>query len=292
MLVNKAVLDDLYRGLKSNFQDGFGAFEPKWNKIATMINSTSASEIYNWLGDWPQMREWIGDRRIKQLEAHGYTIRNRKFESTIKVMRDDIEDDSIGIVAPKVQSLGQIAAEHPDQLIFELLASGFVELCYDGQPFFDAEHPVGDGLVSNLQAGSDLPWFLLDTRRPLKPLIYQKRRDYQFRALNNLEDQNAFMRDEFLFGVDARSSAGFGFWQMAYGSRAALTAENFKLARAAMKKFEGDEGRKLNVNPNVIVVGPGNLDAAETLFATATLANGAGNTLYKAVEIIESTLLD
>ena len=31
-------------------------------------------------------------------------------------------------------------------------------------------------------------------------------------------DENVFMRDEYLYGVNARDGVGYGFWQMAYGS--------------------------------------------------------------------------
>ena len=32
------------------------------------------------------------------------------------------------------------------------------------------------------------------------------------------DDDNVFNRDEFVWGADGRSNAGYGFWQMAYGS--------------------------------------------------------------------------
>ena len=37
-------------------------------------------------------------------------------------------------------------------------------------------------------------------------------------ALTRNNDENVFMRDEFVWGADGRSNAGYGFWQMAYGS--------------------------------------------------------------------------
>ncbi|MCY9771153.1 Mu-like prophage major head subunit gpT family protein, partial [Paenibacillus alvei] len=61
-------------------------------------------------------------------------------------------------------------------------------------------------------------WFLLCTTKPLKPLIYQNRKEAKFVAMDRDTDENVFMRKQFLYGVDGRSNAGFGFWQMAYGS--------------------------------------------------------------------------
>lgn len=288
MLVNAATLTDIFTGLKREFQDGLSRETPKWNQIATLVRSNTATEEYDWLGDWPQIREWIGDRHVKALEAHGYSIKNKKFESTISVKRDHIEDDRLGIIGPRARSVGQLTAKHPDRVIFALLAAGFSTLCYDGQNFFDTDHPVGDGTVSNMQSGAENPWFLIDASQAIMPLIWQVRRDYDFRALTDLNSQHVFMNDEFLFGVDARAAAGFSFWQMAFGSKDTLNETNFKSARQAMEAFKSDEGNPLGVGPTHIVVGPSNRDAAEALFARQSNDAGAGNTLYRAVEIIVS----
>ena len=61
-------------------------------------------------------------------------------------------------------------------------------------------------------------WFLLCTSRPLKPLIFQERKKPKFVSKTNETDDNVFMSKQFLYGVDARGNAGYGFWQMAYGS--------------------------------------------------------------------------
>ena len=61
-------------------------------------------------------------------------------------------------------------------------------------------------------------WFLLCTTRPVKPLIYQERKKAKFVSLTAESDPNGFMSKKFLYGADSRGNAGFGFWQMAFGS--------------------------------------------------------------------------
>lgn len=73
-------------------------------------------------------------------------------------------------------------------------------------------------LVVPQLAGSDTAWFLLCTTRPIKPLIYQQRKKVKFVSKTNETDDNVFMSKTFLYGADFRGNAGFGFWQMAYGS--------------------------------------------------------------------------
>ena len=292
MIINQGSLAALFTGFKAAFNTGFRSITPLWQAIATLVPSTTKEEKYAWLGQFPKLREWIGDRQIKNMAAHDYSIKNKKYEGTIGVPRDDIDDDTYGVYTPLFQEMGYAAATHPDELIFPLLAAGFATECYDGQYFFDTDHPVIDPdtgepeSVSNMQAGAGTPWFLLDTRRPLKPLIFQKRRDYDFKSMNDPEDQNVFMRDEYLFGVDARANVGYGFWQQAFGSKDTLNATNFNAAIAAMMGLKSDEGRPLGISPNLLVVGPGNRAAAKGVVEVEKLASGASNINYKAVDIM------
>ena len=61
-------------------------------------------------------------------------------------------------------------------------------------------------------------WFLLCTKRPVKPFIFQSRRKPQLVAKDRPNDDNVFWEKEFVYGVDARCNAGYGLWQLAYGS--------------------------------------------------------------------------
>ena len=73
-------------------------------------------------------------------------------------------------------------------------------------------------LVVPQLAGKDTAWFLMCTTMPVKPLIYQQRKKAKFVSKTNETDDNVFMSKRFIYGVDSRGNAGFGFWQMAYGS--------------------------------------------------------------------------
>lgn len=79
-------------------------------------------------------------------------------------------------------------------------------------------------LVVPQLAGHDKAWFLLSTSRPVKPLIYQERKKAKFVSLTSETDENVFMKKQFIYGADSRGNAGFGFWQMAYGSDGSASA--------------------------------------------------------------------
>lgn len=288
MLITVTSLAALNTGFRNDFNTGLTGVKPVWPQVATRVPSTRSSNTYGWLGAWPGLREWIGDRVVKSLSESAYTITNKSYESTVGVPRDAIDDDEFGIYGPMMQSMAQVAAEHPDQLVFTLLKNGFNTPCYDGQNFFDAEHPVGETVVSNVQDGAGEGWYLLDTRRALKPLIFQERKKPEFIAMTALTDEAVFTAKEFRYGVDTRCAVGFGFWQLAFGSKAPLTAENYEAAFEAMTSQRNEEGGVLNVRPTHIVVGPGNRAAAKKLFDAMLVGGGDTNTNYKDVEIIEA----
>jgi phage major head subunit gpT-like protein len=298
MIITRGTLATLFVAFKAAFASGLGQAESQWQKIATLVPSTTKSNEYGWLGKFPKMREWVGDRVINGLLQHGYTIRNKSYELTVGVDRDDIEDDNLGIYTPLMTEMGQSAAEKPDELVFGLLSNGHANLCYDGQNFFDTDHPViaEDGSVgtqANLDdnAGAGTRWYLLDTRRALKPLIFQDRKAANFVSMDSETDENVFMRKEFVYGVDNRCNAGYGFWQQAFCSRKALDEANLVAAYTAMTERKGDHGRPLGIKPSVLVVPPGLKFAAMKLVNATTLANGADNVMKGLVEVIDDPRL-
>ncbi|MFN3721884.1 MAG: Mu-like prophage major head subunit gpT family protein [Paracoccaceae bacterium] len=296
MNINEAVLDLVFRGFQAKYTTAYLAAPTHGDKIAMTVPSSSREETYGWLGAFPNMREWIGPRHVKSLEAHGFTIKNRKFESTVEVNRDDIADDKIGVYGPAFSEMGQAAKRHPEELIFGLLASGFDAMSYDGQNFFDTDHPVKDEndnevTVSNMQAGTVPAWYLLDTSRGVRPIIWQERERYEFTQITRADDHHVFMNDKFVYGIRARVNAGFGLWQLAFGSKATLNAANYSLARASMMRFTADGGRKLGVSPTVMVVPPELESAALALLNTEFGTNGESNIWKGTAQLIVTPYL-
>lgn len=292
MIINRTNMTNLFIGYKAAFQSAFGEAKPMWKDYATYVKSTTAIETYAWLAQMPGMREWIGDRFLKSIEADGYQVKNRDWEDTVKVPRNAISDDQYGVFTPFMAAMGAAAAAHPDQLVFGQLASGFTANCYDKQCFFDADHPVrgADGKVnsvSNVQAGNSVPWFLLDLSKPIKPILYQDRKPVAFVAKDNPDDDNVFFRKQFIYGADSRSATGFTFWQLAFGSKASLDKGNFDAAYDAMAVLKGDEGRPIGVKATHLVIPPQLRTKADEVIRVQRLANGADNPNYGRVTVVE-----
>lgn len=237
MLVNKESVGNLFITLKTTFNNAFAGAPTVWNKIAMEVPSTSGQNDYAWLSKFPRMRKWIGDKNIKALAAGKYSIVNDDYEATVEVDRNDIEDDNLGIYLPQAQMAGESAAQLPDEIVIDLANLGMTTKCYDGQYFFDLNHPVtgANGLVVTV--------------------------------------------------------ANKGTKALSCASQAAAAA-SFGAARIAMRKFKDDEGRPLNVTPNVLLVPPALGDIARALMANDRLDDGKTNLYKGTAEVVEDARLN
>lgn len=232
MIVNKATLSAIFVALKATFNKGFDAAPSQWQKIAMLVPSNAALNDYKWLENFPAMKKWIGEKVIKALVGHGYTITNDDFEATVAVRRNDIDDDNIGIYTPQAEMAGFSAKQLPDEIVFALVRGGFTSKCYDGQNFFSATHKVKGANVSNL-----------------------------------------------------------GTKKLSVASQAAAKA-SYGAARTAMRKFKDEEGRPLNITPNILLVSPTDEDTATALMTVDRLEDGKPNPYKGTATVIVDARLD
>jgi phage major head subunit gpT-like protein len=282
MIINSGNLRTLGTGFKASFQRGLGQLSSQRALIATTVSSSNAREEYGWMGKVPGMREWLGDRVLNSIKTYDYSIRNKDWESTVEVERNDIEDDNLGLYGPMMEEMGRAAVRHPDKLIYDLLKAGFTSNCYDGQFFFDTDHPRLDAAgkevsAANTDGGAGASWFLVDTKRAIMPIIFQERKAPNFVAKDNVDDDNVFFRKKFVYGVDARYNVGYGFWQFIWGSRQALNAANYAAARAAMMGMLGDYDTPLGIMPDTLIVPPSLESAGRKLLNSEYAAGGETN---------------
>lgn len=296
MIVNRANLNDMFRGFQLLYGSAFATADSQYQRVAMTVPSMTSEEKYAWLGKIARFREWVGDRVFNSLKTSDFTIKNKKWEVSFEVDRADIEDDKFGVYSPIIQSMGAEAKTHPDELVFALMASGFATVCYDGQYFFDTDHPVENadgslGTWSNFGGGSGTAWYLLDVRKPIKPFIFQDRKPYKLVAMQDDQDEAVFTRDVFRYGVDARNNVGFGLPQLAYSSKQTLDVTNYAAARAAIGSLKGDKGKPLALMGNLLLVPPALEKAALEVAKAQRLASGADNVMAGTCEVMVSPWL-
>jgi len=286
MIINQANISGLYTALNTIFNGAFEEAPTFYEKVAMVIPSGTRTNDYKFMLEFPMLREWIGDRQIRSLAAQGFQITNLDYEATVEIDRNDIEDDQLGIYNPVVAELGRAAKQHPDKLVFELMAQGFTNLGYDGVAFFATNHPVGARTVSNFGGGTESAWYLFDTTRAIKSFIFQMRSKPQLVRQDRPDDEHVFLRKKYRYGVDYRGAVGYGLWQLAYASKQTLNLSNYAVARTAMMSFANEEEAPLGIMPKLLVVPP-SLEAqgreilqAEMVLADAT-AGGSKTNIWK-----------
>ena len=142
MIVNHAALAALDVSFKTIFNKALEKAVGPLDAVTSRVPSATASEKYPLGALTGGMRQWIGDRQVGNLAAFLKTVENLKFEQTIGVLRDHIEDDTTGVYRMAVEQLAAQAEMHPWELLETLLGTtAFTALDgVDEKAFFSATH--------------------------------------------------------------------------------------------------------------------------------------------------------
>jgi phage major head subunit gpT-like protein len=287
MLVNLENVQMLHNAYSAAYQTGLAKADVSFQDVTTIVPSNNKSNYYAWLGDMGDVREWLGDRVVEEMAGHDYTVKNKDWEKTIAVDRNDIADDSYGLYTPMMEDMGFVSRTHRSRLMWQLFMAGETGLCYDGKAFFAEDHQTDDGPVqSNLTTGAESPWYLIDNNRPLRPMIFQLRQEMEFTAMTDATTENVFLKKKFIWGVNARYNGGYGFWQTAHKAKVALTEANLDAVRVKMSLLKDAKSMLLAINPTLLVVGPSNRLKAEKLVVSLTAANGETNAMRGSFKVL------
>ncbi|QKF64566.1 Mu-like prophage major head subunit gpT family protein [Campylobacter corcagiensis] len=140
-------------GFKAIFQKTFNDVKSEADTLAMRVNSNNLSEKYVWLGNFPMMKEWVGDRDIKKFKDYGYTLENQPFEATVTVPNNHLEYDKVGLYKPAIEQMAFNAKKFGAKLVADILLTGESSKCYDGLSFFNDAHKIGNDTYANLGTG-------------------------------------------------------------------------------------------------------------------------------------------
>jgi len=154
------VTTDYLAGVLTNFRALFAeSFEAArnlspWREIAMEIPSTTLTETHTWLGTTPTMKDVTKDElTFEGLPRYNFSIENKVWKAGIEVQRTAFEDDKLGLLLPRIRQLGEEAARHPGQLIFNLPITN--PNAFDGVAFFADTRTIGKSAnIDNQIAGT------------------------------------------------------------------------------------------------------------------------------------------
>lgn len=146
MELTAAKMNQLFIAYNALLQKGFEIAWTDWTKFCTVITSSTALERYPMTIIEGSMREWVGERVVNEIAGKTIDVKNRDFEYTQGVNRNDIEDDNIGFYQSLFTEMGYNAASLWPQLVADILKSP--GKWADGNPFF-GNRKIGKATINN-----------------------------------------------------------------------------------------------------------------------------------------------
>ncbi len=161
MQINAANLEALYFAFDARYQAAYERTSVWYTEVATEAPSTTRENRYPFLALIPRFREWAGERVVHNVASRSFSVLNRDFELTIELDKNDIQDETFTLFNMSVDMMGAQARKWPDDVMTSVIQSGISSLCFDGQQFFDVDHPINIdnpamGTYSNNFAGTAL----------------------------------------------------------------------------------------------------------------------------------------
>ncbi len=156
MLITPSTLRALQVTIDLRFKQAYNAVNPISTRLASTIPSGARGNVYPMHAKLAKLRQWEGERKIVNAKSYRYNLDNEKYELTLEVDRDDIEDDNIGVYSMVIDDMGQQSRLWPDDLVFAAILAGGTETAYDGTAFFSNSHTLGSGTIDNLFASTAL----------------------------------------------------------------------------------------------------------------------------------------
>lgn len=142
----------LYLNFSQKFAAAYAEAKSYADQVSDELPSDTRTETYAWMDFLLAGREWRGSREIQDVIGLGYSLTNKRFEGTVGLDIDDVEDNRINQFGPTLQRLGRAAKMIYDRLLFSQVSTVDANkgvmfnaenlLTFDAVNFFSAAHPI------------------------------------------------------------------------------------------------------------------------------------------------------
>ena len=154
MNITAATLDAIFKAFQTKFNEAQKAAQGRVfpndlipDDIAIAFTGGGSATQHSWLEQLHGIHEWVGERVLNNAKLGKLTVVNRDFENTVKVSRNEIEDDQYGVYSPLIGMMGADAENLWKKLAIEaLLGNGEWA---DGNPFFCSGRVLGKSTFTN-----------------------------------------------------------------------------------------------------------------------------------------------
>jgi len=154
MLTRKDLVKFLLTGMKTTFMKEFKTLPEIYKEVSTVTTSTKDKETYPWLGESPEVEEWVDERKERVVSEHYFEIINRSWANTIALDRDALDDEQYSQIPLRAKGLAKKFASFFNKAAFTLIAQGNLTTGtsglfngktisgFDAKAFFASDHPI------------------------------------------------------------------------------------------------------------------------------------------------------
>ncbi|HRD33193.1 MAG TPA: Mu-like prophage major head subunit gpT family protein [Rhodocyclaceae bacterium] len=75
MIINRVSMDAVFTNFRADYEAGILAAKSAKDRIAMTVNSAAKEETYGWLGNSNSLREWVGQKVVRNLVTTGFSIK-------------------------------------------------------------------------------------------------------------------------------------------------------------------------------------------------------------------------
>ena len=188
----QAELQRVFKNLGKSLDDGFNLHPDIFVGQADFDTSTTAANLYAYLGQLPGVREWLGDRVLHELSTRMIELPNKDWELSFKMKETEMEDAlgtgdgrQLNQWAKMVRSAGEAYRIKRNAHYTDVLYGGLSETwSVDGQYFYDSDHPINP----DEPAGSTFANRFDITGGDARPLTHANA-DYVYTKFTSISDE-------------------------------------------------------------------------------------------------------
>lgn len=155
--VTPQTIRDLRVAISLALTKGRGMARPFWSRLAMKVTANTKHMSLPMHAATAKLRRWDGERKVVGGKAYDYRVTPDKFELTLGIPIEEIEDDNIGAWQHTMEDMGMQIELWPDDLVSAVLIEGESGLGFDGKPFFANDHELKAGAtIDNLFTSTSL----------------------------------------------------------------------------------------------------------------------------------------
>jgi len=145
----------LVKGIRDELNSAINEVPQSWPTWCQNLPMTARNETFAWAGDLPTPRVMTDGRLLQHIDGYDYDVTTHTHELSVLIDREMLEDDQIGALMSRVNSLGRAWPTYKESLAIGQVLAADTNLAWDGTALIADTRVVGASAnIDNLLGGA------------------------------------------------------------------------------------------------------------------------------------------